>query len=233
MRQTIAFCCLALAVLAARAEVIDIDNAELARLMKSGITVIDIRTQPEWEETGILPDSKLLTFFDERGKADPAAWLAKVKPLASPDQPVIVICRSGNRTKPSASSFRSRPATPRSITSGTASRVGSRTRAPSSPRQRRWPPVAPRKLAESGRRPQALRQLPVLAGRAPARRDARYRHGRCGNRDRPLHWRRLGQLRTPSALRLRPLEAVAGARPNCRRLPVKCQIDGLPVAWPQ
>jgi len=100
MRETIAFCCLALAVLAARAEVIDIDNAELARLMKSGITVIDIRTQPEWEETGILPDSKLLTFFDERGKADPAAWLAKVKPLASPDQPVIVICRSGNRTKP-------------------------------------------------------------------------------------------------------------------------------------
>ena len=100
MRQTIAFCCLALAVLAARAEVIDIDNAELARLMKSGITVIDIRTQPEWEETGILPDSKLLTFFDERGKADPAAWLAKVKPLASPDQPVVVICRSGNRTKP-------------------------------------------------------------------------------------------------------------------------------------
>ncbi|WP_194266323.1 rhodanese-like domain-containing protein [Dechloromonas sp. H13] len=100
MRHAILSCCLALAALTARAEVIDIDNAELARLMKDGVTVIDIRTLPEWEETGILSGSKLLTFFDERGKADPAAWLEKVKPLAKPGDPVVVICRSGNRTKP-------------------------------------------------------------------------------------------------------------------------------------
>ncbi len=100
MRQPFLFCCLALAALAARAEVIDIDNAQLAQLLKSGVTVIDIRTKPEWEETGIVPGSQLLTFFDERGKADPAAWLDKVKPLAKPGDPVIVICRSGNRTKP-------------------------------------------------------------------------------------------------------------------------------------
>ena len=100
MRRFLLFCCLAFSAIVARPEVIDIDNAELAQLKKSGVTVIDIRTQPEWDETGVLAGSKLLTFFDERGKADPAAWLAKVKPLASPDQPVIVICRSGNRTKP-------------------------------------------------------------------------------------------------------------------------------------
>lgn len=100
MRQLILLCCLALSALAARAEVVDIDNTQLAQLMKSGVTVIDIRTKPEWEETGIVPGSKLLTFFDERGKADPAAWLDKVKPLAKPGDPVIVICRSGNRTKP-------------------------------------------------------------------------------------------------------------------------------------
>ncbi len=100
MRRLFLFSCLALSALAARAEVIDIDNAQLAQLMKSGVTVIDIRTKPEWEETGILPGSKLLTFFDERGKADPAAWLDKVKPLAKPGDPVVVICRSGNRTKP-------------------------------------------------------------------------------------------------------------------------------------
>lgn len=100
MRQLFVFFCLALSALMARAEVIDIDNAQLAQLMKSGVTVVDIRTQPEWEETGILPGSKLLTFFDERGKADPAAWLEKLKPLAKPSDPVVVICRSGNRTKP-------------------------------------------------------------------------------------------------------------------------------------
>lgn len=100
MRKVLLFSCLTLSALFARAEVIDIDNAELAKLAKSGVTVIDIRTQPEWQETGIVAGSKLLTFFDERGRADPAAWLEKVKPIAKPGDPVIVICRSGNRTKP-------------------------------------------------------------------------------------------------------------------------------------
>ncbi|MGB8299511.1 MAG: rhodanese-like domain-containing protein, partial [Azonexus sp.] len=44
--------------------------------------------------------SKLLTFFDERGRADPAGWLEKLKPMVKPGDPVVVICRSGNRTKP-------------------------------------------------------------------------------------------------------------------------------------
>ncbi|HEX6736199.1 MAG TPA: rhodanese-like domain-containing protein [Azonexus sp.] len=89
----------AVATLAARADVIDIDNAQLAKLMQDGVPVIDIRLQSEWEETGIVAGSKLHTFFDERGRADPAAWLNQVKPHARPDQPVVVICRSGNRTK--------------------------------------------------------------------------------------------------------------------------------------
>jgi len=99
MRQFLLFCCLALSTVVARAEVIDIDNAELAQLMKSGVPVVDIRTQPEWEDTGVLAGSKLLTFYDERGRADPAAWLEKLKPIAKPGDPVVVICRSGNRTK--------------------------------------------------------------------------------------------------------------------------------------
>jgi rhodanese-related sulfurtransferase len=99
MRQFLLFSCLTLCALLARAEVIDIDSAELAQLLKSGVTVIDIRTRPEWEETGIVPGSKVLTYFDERGRADPA-WLEKLKPMARPDEPIVVICRSGNRTKP-------------------------------------------------------------------------------------------------------------------------------------
>ena len=99
MRHFLLAFALAVATLAARAEVIDIDNAELNRLLKSGVPVIDIRTQPEWEETGIVAGSRLLTFFDERGRADPAAWLDKVRPFAKPGDPVVVICRSGNRTK--------------------------------------------------------------------------------------------------------------------------------------
>ena len=99
MHRLVIACCCLVAAFAARADIIDIDNAELARLAATGVPVIDIRTSPEWEETGILPGSHLLTFFDERGKADPAAWLRKAKAIAKPGDPLIVICRSGNRTK--------------------------------------------------------------------------------------------------------------------------------------
>lgn len=99
MRRLLFACLLAICGFA-RAEVIDIDNAQLDKLSKSGVPVVDIRLQSEWEETGIVAGSQLLTFFDERGRADAAGWLEKVKPIAKPNQPVIVICRSGNRTKP-------------------------------------------------------------------------------------------------------------------------------------
>ncbi len=88
-----------LALGSAHAEVIDIDNATLARLQASGVPVVDIRTAGEWQETGIVPGSHLLTFFGERGQAEPAAWLGKLQAIATPEQPVILICRSGNRTR--------------------------------------------------------------------------------------------------------------------------------------
>ena len=88
------------AAFAARADIVDIDNATLAKLATAGVPVFDIRTRPEWEQTGIVPGSHLLTFFDERGQADPAAWLQKAKAIAKPGDPLIVICRTGNRTKP-------------------------------------------------------------------------------------------------------------------------------------
>lgn len=98
IRHLIAVFCL-LTALTARAEVIDIDNVELAKLTSSGVPLIDVRTASEWEETGIVPGSHLLTFFDERGKSDPAAWLEKLKAVAKPGAPLVLICRSGNRSK--------------------------------------------------------------------------------------------------------------------------------------
>ena len=89
---------LCLSALAVHAEVINIDSAELARLAASGVPVIDIRTEGELKTTGVIAGSKQLTFFDEQGNAVPG-WLEKAKAVAKPDQPVILICRSGNRTK--------------------------------------------------------------------------------------------------------------------------------------
>lgn len=91
--------CSALAMGSAAAVVIDIDNAELGKLAAAGVPVVDIRTAPEWQQTGIVPGSHLLTFFNERGQADPGAWLARARALAAPADPIILICRSGARTK--------------------------------------------------------------------------------------------------------------------------------------
>lgn len=97
MRLFFAACCL-LAVFAARADIVEIDNAELARLHAAGVPLIDVRTAQEWQETGIVPGSHLITFFDEQGRADPASWLEKAQAVAKPGQPVAIICRSGNRS---------------------------------------------------------------------------------------------------------------------------------------
>lgn len=83
----------------AHAAVIDLSPAELEQLIAKGVPVIDIRTAPEWAETGVVQGSHLLTFFDERGAANPANWLAKAQQFTRPDAPVILICRSGNRTR--------------------------------------------------------------------------------------------------------------------------------------
>lgn len=90
---------LLLTSLCSRAEIIDIDNEQLAKLQAAGVPLVDIRTEGEWRETGIVPGSRLLTFFDERGQANPTVWLDQLKRISPADKPVAVICRSGNRTQ--------------------------------------------------------------------------------------------------------------------------------------
>lgn len=94
----------ALAVLSwgARAEVVNIDSKKLEQLIAKGVPLIDIRTEGEWNATGVVAGSKLLTFFDERGQANTSLWLERAKPIAGPENPVILICRSGNRSNAAA-----------------------------------------------------------------------------------------------------------------------------------
>lgn len=93
---------LALSAEVVQAEVVDIDVAELAYLMSRGVPLIDIRTESEWKSSGIIAGSKTLTFFDKRGHVDPVQWLEKARAIAKPEQPLILICRSGNRTRAAA-----------------------------------------------------------------------------------------------------------------------------------
>jgi rhodanese-related sulfurtransferase len=57
-----------------------------------------VRTAGEWKQTGVIKGSHLLTFFDEQGRVDVNAWMAAFSKIAGPNDPVVLVCRSGNRT---------------------------------------------------------------------------------------------------------------------------------------
>ncbi len=82
----------------AHAEIIDIDNAELVRLQAKGVPVIDIRTPEEWRETGVIKGARLMTFSFTSG-FDKAGWLKQEQQVAKPGEPVVLVCRSGRRSK--------------------------------------------------------------------------------------------------------------------------------------
>lgn len=93
------FILLLLGVSLMNAQRIDITPDELENLQRQGVAVVDIRTAPEWFQSGVIPESKLLTFFDARGNYDALGFLQNLKRQGiTPETPVILVCRSGNRT---------------------------------------------------------------------------------------------------------------------------------------
>ncbi len=88
---------LMLVSLGAYAEIINIDNAELARLQAKGVAVIDVRTPEEWRDTGVIKGARLMT-FSFNGSFDKAAWLKQEQQVVKPGAPVVLICRSGRRS---------------------------------------------------------------------------------------------------------------------------------------
>lgn len=85
----------------AQAEIIDVSNEELQLLMAQGVKVVDLRTAGEWQQTGVLAGSHMITLFDERGRPNPD-WSKEVNAISPADQPVALICRTGNRTRVAA-----------------------------------------------------------------------------------------------------------------------------------
>lgn len=66
--------------------------------VKSGIKIIDIRTAPEWKETGIVANSIPITFFDAQGHYNADAFLEQLNKYVKKDIEFALICRTGNRT---------------------------------------------------------------------------------------------------------------------------------------
>ena len=76
-----------------------IGNEELNNLLQEGVAVVDVRTTSEWHESGVIKDSHLIMFFDEKGTYDLNAWLSKVSDVANKNEPLVLICHSGSRSK--------------------------------------------------------------------------------------------------------------------------------------
>ncbi len=76
-----------------------ISNQDLKLHLQQGVPIIDVRTTSEWNKTGVVEGSHLIMFYDEQGKYDLNAWLAKVASVADKNKPVILICHSGGRSK--------------------------------------------------------------------------------------------------------------------------------------
>ena len=81
------------------AEVIDVNNEEMIKLSNTNIPIVDVRRSSEWDQTGVIPNSILLTFFDEEGNYNFDEWFEKLQLEISVTDPIILICRSGKRSK--------------------------------------------------------------------------------------------------------------------------------------
>jgi len=80
------------------AEIHTIDTEKLKKLISDGIALIDIRTEQEWIDTGVIEGSNLITFFDKNGNFNAEEWMSRLQKIATKTDPVIIICRSGRRS---------------------------------------------------------------------------------------------------------------------------------------
>ena len=81
------------------ADVVDINNKQIIEFSNTNIPIVDVRSQTEWEQTGVIPASILLTFFDKEGNYDLHEWYEKLLLEIDQGEPIILICRSGNRSR--------------------------------------------------------------------------------------------------------------------------------------
>ena len=81
------------------AEIYEVNNEKIKKLLENNVPLIDIRTEGEWHETGVIGSSHLLTFFDKDGNYDFKKWMYEVGQIVDENGPIIIICRSARRSR--------------------------------------------------------------------------------------------------------------------------------------
>ena len=83
----------------AHAQDIEIEVGQLKNLLDKNAVVIDIRREEEWKQTGVIFGSMLSTFFNKDGTANINVFLSDLRENVSAEQTILLICRTGRRTK--------------------------------------------------------------------------------------------------------------------------------------
>ena len=68
------------------------------KLLDDKTPIVDIRTPPEWKETGLIQGAIPIMFFNEQGGYDINGWLKELNEKVDTSKPFALICRTGSRT---------------------------------------------------------------------------------------------------------------------------------------
>jgi rhodanese-related sulfurtransferase len=68
------------------------------KIVNSALPIVDVRTPPEWRETGLLKGAIPIMFFNEQGKYDINAFLKELNAKVDTTKPFGIICHTGSRT---------------------------------------------------------------------------------------------------------------------------------------
>ena len=99
VRICLSYICFLLTIKTAFAEIVNVNNEQIKELSKNNIPIVDIRRSSEWDQTGVVPNSILLTFFDKKGNYNLDEWYNQLRLKINEGEPIILICRTGRRTR--------------------------------------------------------------------------------------------------------------------------------------
>ena len=99
VRICLSYICFLLTIKIAFADIININNEQIKELSKINVQIVDVRRSSEWNQTGVVPNSILLTFFDKKGNYNFDKWYNDLSVKINSDKPIILICRTGRRTR--------------------------------------------------------------------------------------------------------------------------------------
>jgi rhodanese-related sulfurtransferase len=68
-------------------------------VIQSALPIVDIRTVGEWKDTGVVKNSILIEFYDERGRYDLKGFLDTLNKKVDTSKEYGILCHSGSRSR--------------------------------------------------------------------------------------------------------------------------------------